>query len=44
MESSLIPYLKEGVFSATMDKTRIISMRKANVREQRIYQERFGQT
>jgi uncharacterized DUF497 family protein len=26
------------------DKTRIISMRKANVREQRIYQERFGQT
>lgn len=26
------------------DKTRIISMRKANVREQRIYQKRFGQT
>jgi len=26
------------------EKTRIISMRKANVREQRIYQERLGQT
>lgn len=25
------------------DKTRIISMRRANVREQRIYQKRFGQ-
>jgi uncharacterized protein len=26
------------------DATRIISMRKANLREQKIYQERFGET